>query len=1186
LEWSTYYGGSSSDYGMQVTTASGGFVFLLGATRSVNFPTQNYNATSFFDSQLNNGDTIHYDAGLVKFKDDGSQLWSTYFGGDDDDVRLPFQPLAYMNDQLKADACGNVYGSFVTKSAGLPATNPLCDSYVDGLRGGQRDAFVMQFTRQQKLRWSSYYGGSGEENGLALALDKKNNLTVCGNTDPGTGLPIEVMPLAYNSNSIDSIDAFFGKLVQPTFTPAVTTALCSGACSGEATVAINSLCTATGYAFNWSTGASGNAATGLCAGNYSVTITDTLNCVVDTVDVNITSGITIEPVVDAMSCNFACTGYASVSVPGATSLTYQWSNSTTNAYAAALCPGNYSVTVTAPGCGSDAASFAIVLPPNLEISLSSIEPTCGLSCTAGASVVITGGQTLPYITWDNGVVGPVATNLCPNETYIITASDSLCYSATYVLNVPVAYMTGDIEGINGCGCDNARTVEVYNATNYEIQWSTGDTTATVYNLCPGIYSVTITDSLCGTLVLIDTVIPVPTPYVHNIHSEFAGCPDSCNVLISVKIGPPLPGGGYYQYPGPISMQWTDTAGNPVYGLKCVGETYFFTWTNGCGDTLTGSVTPFPNYLLSASLQVLDYTCPGSCDGVLEVDSIYNGTPPFSLSWSNGYNGYTTYNLCVGDTVILTLGDGCDVELNIPYVFPQASQLSTNTGFSPACAASCNGTAYTFEYNGVTPYTYIWNTGGTDNDIINTCANTWYYVTVTDACDSIATDSVLVELAGPQVNSISTSTSVCALQCNGVATVNSSGGTPPFIYTWSNGSVGFGYYNDQVYNLCALDTYWVAILDPGCSVDTLTFSIPVNQVDIAVSSFVDNDCYYDCNGSIDVTVNGGSPPFGYSWSNGQTSPDIFDLCEDTFVLVVYDPGCSVDSMEVSIGGPEPTQATAQLLDTLNCQYDCLGSGVVIFEGGVPPFSVQWSNGSQDTLTQTLCYGDNFVIVDDPGCWSDTFLLNVSSFSHLAIEAALVSDALCYDSCNGAANVQAFNGVPPYAFAWANDETDDDAVALCAGLAYVTATDDVGCVAVDTVTVAQPPQMGMAAEVTPSHCENADGSASTAMSSGTPPFAFVWSNGATDAAIDGLLPGVYRVTVVDANGCPYYDSIAFDGLYPQLAVSNDTTILIGQPTHLFVSGATDYTWSPSPGLSCDTCEGPAVFTLESVEYCVIG
>lgn len=1175
LAWSTYYGGAANDFGMSAEATPSGDLYVLGSTKSFDFPVQSYNAAAYFDAQLNSGDTVHYDACFLKFQNNGTRLWSTYYGGSEDEVRLSFRLMPYMNDLLRTDACGNVYGAFISRSSNAPVQNPLCNSYFNPTRGGDQDAMLVKFTRQQKLHWSTFYGNSSdEENGLSIAINRNGNVSVVGNTDEAVGTPVLLLPGGgYYSISIDSTDAFFGMFKQPKFTTAITTSLCAGPCSGAASAVINSACSAPGYSFQWSNGASESSVSSLCTGSYTVTITDTTNCFIDTAVAVIASGISIEPTVDAVSCDFACTGLASVTVPGASSLTYAWSNGSTDAFVAGLCPGNYAVTVTAPGCGADAASFSIVLPPTLIINLASVNATCGASCTSGASVVITGGETLPVITWSNGDIGPSADGLCAGQFYTITASDSLCYTATYNLYIPITEMTADVETVTGCACDNSLSIEVDNATDYTVLWSTTDTTETITGLCPGNYTVTVTDVNCGTLSITTTVSPVPTPSLLP-HCYFEGCPDSCNVWCTIKVFP-----DDYAFPG-VSVDWTDTAGNPISHM-CVGSTYNYVWTDACGDTITGSVTPYPNYYLTAQISVLDYTCPGTCEGVMGIDTILGGAPPYSESWSNGFFGFTSYNLCVGDSEILTITDGCDITVNIPFVFPQASHVEVNTGYSPACATSCNGTAYGFYYDGVDPYTYVWNTGDTTDQVLNACANTWYYVTVTDACDTIDTDSVLVQLAPPQTNSIVHSSSVCAMQCNGTATVLSSGGTPPFFYTWSNGSAG-----QQVFNLCPLDSYTVVIYDPGCSLDTVTFSIPINQVEIQIDAAVDNDCYYDCNGSIDVHVNGGSPPFGYSWSNGATVEDIDGLCQDTYVFVVYDPACSVDSATVVLNGPGPTQATAEVLDTLNCFYDCQASAVVHITGGVAPFDVLWSNGSIDTLTNTLCHGSNYVIVDDPGCWSDTLFVDIVSSSYLQMEASLVASALCYDSCDGIAGVVAADGVLPYGYNWTSGETQDTANQLCAGISYVTVTDALGCVAVDTVFVPQPTAVYLLNDVTPSHCENPDGNIVATVGGGTPGYSYLWSTGSTEAQTNLLTPGTYFVTVVDANGCVLMDSASFAGLYPEITTNADTTVLYGNGTELWVQGAQDYLWSPNVALNCDTCPASLALPLVATTYCVVG
>lgn len=225
--WTTYYGGSNSEYSGDYRTGiacdTWGNFIVVGQTQSSNFPVSQFAAQS---TARANGDAF-----VVKFNGLGQREWATYCGGGNSDyardvtvddngnvymvggtasdnfpIIYPFfNTRAGLNDAfwvkfdsqgvpqlaryfggnssdegnaIAVDGSGAVYIAGETGSASLPEiTNGFQSSYSGGI-----DAFVAKFNSSAIAQWSTYYGGNGFDAGLGLAADGANNIVLVGET--------------------------------------------------------------------------------------------------------------------------------------------------------------------------------------------------------------------------------------------------------------------------------------------------------------------------------------------------------------------------------------------------------------------------------------------------------------------------------------------------------------------------------------------------------------------------------------------------------------------------------------------------------------------------------------------------------------------------------------------------------------------------------------------------------------------------------------------------------------------------------------------------------------------------------------------------------------------------------------------------------------------------------------------
>ncbi len=174
LIYSTYIGGSDSDVGFGIAVDSAGSAYVTGRTQSTNFPTINS-----FQQNFGGGSDVF----VTKLSPTGSALvYSTYLGGSGFEI----------GEDLVVDSSGNAYITGPTQSTNFPTVNSL-QAY-----SGEGDTFITKFNSSGgALSFSTYFGGSSNDNGEGIAVDTTGNVYVTGSTG-STDFPV-VNPLQPNS---------------------------------------------------------------------------------------------------------------------------------------------------------------------------------------------------------------------------------------------------------------------------------------------------------------------------------------------------------------------------------------------------------------------------------------------------------------------------------------------------------------------------------------------------------------------------------------------------------------------------------------------------------------------------------------------------------------------------------------------------------------------------------------------------------------------------------------------------------------------------------------------------------------------------------------------------------------------------------------------------------------------------
>ncbi|HIO72599.1 MAG TPA: T9SS type A sorting domain-containing protein [Flavobacteriales bacterium] len=413
---------------------------------------------------------------------------------------------------------------------------------------------------------------------------------------------------------------------------------CAGECQGTITVLHPALTPPITYQWDDSTAQTTNPAIGLCAGNYTVTLTDSAGCV------SMKSFELVDPpaVVATISgstnvtCNGEMDGTATAFGAGGTgTYVYMWSSGDTIAIASDLDTGTYMVTVTdASGC-MDTSSTLITQPAILALTMNSTDATCGNS-DGSASVKVAGGTTPYTYLWnDPGMQTDSTAALLPSGVYIVVVTDGNgCQdSASIGVNdVGSPSISLQSSSVVTCydDCNATATVSaIGGVTPYTFSWSTTplQTGTTATGLCGGTTNATVTDGL-GCITVLAVIISEPSAVL--ISSE-SGSGPTCSGLSDGTITITAAGGtGSLTYS--IDGGANYVSSGSFIGLA--GGTYniIVMDSSGCTDTGSAMTLIIPAALTTNTSSVIE-SVPGAGDGTATVVAS-GGTLPYTYGWSS------------------------------------------------------------------------------------------------------------------------------------------------------------------------------------------------------------------------------------------------------------------------------------------------------------------------------------------------------------------------------------------------------------------------------------------------------------------------------------------------------------------------------------------------------------------------
>ena len=835
---------------------------------------------------------------------------------------------------------------------------------------------------------------------------------------------------------------------------------------------------------------------------------------------------------------------------GTGNYTYIWNNDVNGPINQNLPSGVYQLTLTDGECSRRETVLLTSQNANLPIfDLGENRTLCN-----GESYDLTVDLPNVAVNWSTGTTGNV-----------LTVVEAGFYSVTVTNQDGCSSIDGiqiDVEDLDFSLGDDISTCEdsflLAGLSNYDHQWSTGETGTSIEVNTSGTYSLTLT-SPRGCSVVDDVVITFSDEINFSLGNDVEVCESS------------------YVISGPDNAStylWSNSETTQDIEITESG-TYSVTISSGAACTSSSSI----QVTLLDALELELGEDQQSCEPIL----LNPGVSQVDYNWSNNSTGVTLLALETGTYALTVTNDsGCSA---VDSVF---LEVNDHPAFAlPDTLTSCESVNFNFED---TPYQYEWSHGPTGSSV-ELSETGDYMITVTGNGGCSIVEQIYVDIT----NELSLELGQDISSCDAIALNPGLGGLN---YDWSTGE------DTQEILITETGTYTLVISDDsGCSA--------ADEIFVEIFETPEFELGEDQSSCEAILIEGplSDDELNYLWSNGATTSDILVEENGLYVLTVSnDFGCSsTDSITVTI-------AASLNLDLGEDLVSCEGIEIEAGNFG-PEFSYMWSDGSSasslnvsesgiysltvsDALScsatdsiiiqieepleldlgedQSACgsielstdlEADQYLwstgetgpsitvdesgvvsltVITEAGCESqDSIELNITEGFELEVQNNSLD---CHGDDNGFINLSVEGANGSLNYLWEDGGTSEDRTNLAGGTYQVTVTDEAGCEQSQSIEIPEPaPLVIDLLSIVHISCDNTVGEINVEASGGTGALTYIWENiNGQGEQLNVNRGGVYQLTVIDENNCIEQESY-------ELFESDDLVVFVDS-----ISG------NPCPGL----------------------
>ncbi|MBL4578345.1 MAG: PKD domain-containing protein, partial [Flavobacteriales bacterium] len=417
--------------------------------------------------------------------------------------------------------------------------------------------------------------------------------------------------------------------------------------------------------------------------------------------------------------------------------------------------------------------------------------------------------------------------------------------------------------------------------------------------------------------------------------------------------------------GEATEQFMDEAGVTMTVIKhaysAAGSyTVKLTLTNSCGNSTQDSITISinSNLLVDGGLILEPPATTGRYTTCSSINMIAFGGSSYEFDFGDGGTLTTispsisyVFSTAGNYSISVTITNGCGNSTT----FSQSVNIEESAGIDAVpsivsnvtCFEGNDGSASVSASGGLSPYIYTW-----DDDNGQTTATAGgleagiYSVTISDALGCSSDTNITITEALEISISTSTTSANCGLSDGNAMVAIDSGGVAPFNYTWSSGGSATTEFN------LASGSYTVSVTDAnGCMATAIAAISDLTGPTLVISASSDATCNGDADGALTVSATGGTSPYQYNWSNGDSTAAISGLIAGNYIVSVTDGSTCMSVITRSVGEPDEMDASFDIVEG-ECG-EATGMATVSATGGTPGYFYQWdaNAGSVVTLTAT-------------------------------------------------------------------------------------------------------------------------------------------------------------------------------------------------------------------------------------------
>jgi hypothetical protein len=642
---------------------------------------------------------------------------------------------------------------------------------------------------------------------------------------------------------------------------------------------------------------------------------------------------------------------------------------------------------------------------------------------------------------------------------------------------------------------------------YQYLWSNGQTTRVATSLFSDNYTVTVTDSDNNT-VTASVFIDAPDEIIPQIEVTDALCNGEANGQVSIQAFGGTPPYNYFWPDGVNASERNDLAAGPY--------TVTITDAASCDFFIDLQINEAPAINIIAS-EELSITCFGANDGFLFVQAA-GGTGSLNYSWSNGSFGQTISNLSAGSyTVSIEDQNQCQITQNFIIEEPEVLTADFSNTTDPTCDIASDGSLTAQASGGTGNYSFLWSNGASSQTISNLEVG-HYSVTISD--ENECTVSISQNLSSVPVPIISFTSfenpSECGAADGQILIEHES--ISPVVFSVDGGLT----WQDDFQFLNLNSGAYIAVVSidehPICR-DTQSVSLIADgELSIELIELSDESCEAAQNGSIGITVEGGSGNYIYNWSNGGTEASISGLSSGAYSLIVTDADGCVGQFSAEISSL-PFPDITLTVNNISCHSLSDGTASASIQEGFDEYSLLWSDGTMTNSLEDLNEGAYFVLaIASDGCATDTLSFSITEPDSIAIDSLSIMDVLCFGDSTGSIFVSAMGGTGNLLYEWNEILEGPELTMLAAGEYNLIITDENNCNTSFTVNLTESDELLVSQlELQEPLCFDGTGSIEISATGGTAPYSILWDTDDQSFDLNDVAAGDYSYTITDSNSC---------------------------------------------------------------------